>query len=96
MRSEPFLVAGSARACTRLIGAATGGTVVKTGAEGVFCAVLPADGIGLALKVRDGAARAAEVAVEWILARWGRLPDPAPSLLVNHSGVHVGEVRVAG
>jgi len=96
MRSEPFLVAGSARACTRLIGAATGATVVKAGAEGVFCAVVPADGIGLALKVRDGAARAAEVAVEWILARCGRLPDPVLSRLVNHSGVHVGEVRVAG
>jgi L-asparaginase II len=96
MRNEPFLVAGSSRACTRLIRTATGGTVVKTGAEGVFCAVLPADGYGLALKVRDGAGRAAEAAVEWILARCGRLPDPVPSPLVNHAGLQVGEVRVAG
>jgi len=96
MRSQPFLVAGSDRACTRLIGAATGGTVVKTGAEGVFSAVIPADGVGLALKVRDGAGRAAEVAVEWILAQCGHLRDPSPKLLVNRSGVHVGEVRVAG
>ncbi len=96
MRSEPFLVAGSGRACTRLIGAATGGTVVKTGAEGVFCAVVPAAGLGVALKVRDGAGRAAEVAVEWILARCGHLPDTTPSQLVNHSGVCVGEVWVVG
>ena len=96
MRSEPFHVAGSVRTCTRLIAAATGDTVVKTGAEGVFCAVLPADGLGLALKVRDGARRAAEVAVEWLLARYGRLGDPAPVRLVNLAGVVVGEVRVAG
>ena len=96
MRSEPFHVAGSVRTCTRLIATATGGTVGKTGAEGVFCAVLPADGLGLALKVRDGARRAAEVAIEWLLARYGRLGDPAPVRLVNLAGVVVGEVRVAG
>ena len=96
MRSEPFHVAGSVRTCTRLIATATGGTVVKTGAEGVFCAVLPADGLGLALKVRDGARRAAEVAIEWLLARYGRLGDLAPVRLVNLAGVVVGEVRVAG
>ena len=96
MRSEPFHVAGSVRTCTRIIATATGGTVVKTGAEGVFCAVLPADGLGLALKVRDGARRAAEVAIEWLLARYGRLGDPAPVRLVNFAGVVVGEVRVAG
>ena len=96
MRSEPFHVAGSVRTCTRIIATATGGTVVKTGAEGVFCAVLPADGLGLALKVRDGARRAAEVAIEWLLARYGRLGDPAPVRLVNLAGVVVGEVRVAG
>ena len=95
MRSEPFHVAGSVRTCTRIIATATGGTVVKTGAEGVFCAVLPADGLGLALKVRDGARRAAEVAIEWLLARYGRLGDPAPVRLVNLAGVVVGEVRVA-
>ena len=96
MRSEPFHVAGSVRTCTRIIATATGGTVVKTGAEGVFCAVLPADGLGLALKVRDGARRAAEVAIEWLLARYGRLGDLAPVRLVNLAGVVVGEVRVAG
>ncbi|MFT6549528.1 MAG: hypothetical protein ACJA0A_000665, partial [Acidimicrobiales bacterium] len=34
--------------------------------------------------------------VEWLLARCGRLPDPMPSPLVNHAGLQVGEVRVAG
>jgi L-asparaginase II len=88
-------VAGSDRACTRIIRAATGSTVVKTGAEGVFCAVLPADGLGLAVKVRDGARRAAEAAVVHLLADLGRLPDAVPELLRNLAGTIVGEIRVA-
>ncbi len=95
MRAQPFHVAGSDRACTRIIRAATGSTVVKTGAEGVFCAVLPADGLGLAVKVRDGARRAAEAAVVHLLADLGRLPDAVPELLRNRSGTIVGEIRVA-
>ncbi|MEC9000769.1 MAG: asparaginase [Actinomycetota bacterium] len=96
MRSERFHVAGSTRACTRLIGACTGGTVVKTGAEGVFCAVVSDDGLGLALKVRDGAGRAADAAVEWLLASLGRYDGPIGRILVNRAGIQVGEVRVAG
>lgn len=93
MRGEPFHVAGSTRACTRLIGACTGGTVVKTGAEGVFCAVVPDDGLGLALKVRDGAGRAAVAAVEWLLASLGRYDGPVGEVLHNRAGTPVGEVR---
>jgi len=94
MRAEPFLVAGTGRACTRLIGTATGGTVAKAGAEGVFCAVVPDEHLGLALKVRDGGARAAEAAATWLLARLGHL-DAAPSeVLLNRAGRPVGEVRV--
>ncbi len=96
MRSWRFHVAGSTRACTRLIGACTGGTVVKTGAEGVFCAVVSDDGLGLALKVRDGAGRAADAAVEWLLASLGRYDGPIGRILVNRAGIQVGEVRVAG
>ena len=96
MRAEPFHVAGSTRACTRLIGACSGGTVVKTGAEGVFCAVVPDDGLGLALKVRDGASRAAVVAVECLLASLGRYGGPVGEVLHNRAGTPVGEVRVAG
>ena len=94
MRAEPFLVAGTGRACTRLIGTATGGTVAKAGAEGVFCAVVPDEHLGLALKVRDGGARAAEAVATWLLARLGHL-DAAPfEVLVNRAGRPVGEVRV--
>lgn len=94
MRAEPFYVAGSTRTCTRVIGEATGSTVVKTGAEGVFCAVLPDDGLGLALKVRDGARRAADAAIAYLLADLGRLAPTGPESLANRAGTPVGEVRV--
>ena len=41
MNAEPFMVAGSGRFCTRINGALPGVAQVKTGAEGVFCAMLP-------------------------------------------------------
>ncbi|MEM0923062.1 MAG: asparaginase, partial [Pseudomonadota bacterium] len=54
MAAHPVLVAGEGRACTALIRAAAGKAVVKTGAEGVFVAILPESGLGIALKCDDG------------------------------------------
>ena len=58
MSAHPQLVAGSGRPCTAIMTAAPE-VVVKTGAEGVYAAALPALGLGLALKVEDGGGRAA-------------------------------------
>jgi L-asparaginase II len=69
MAAEPVLVAGEGRACTELIAAMRGRAVVKTGAEGVFTGILPDRGLGLAVKVEDGATRAAECAVAALLVR---------------------------
>ncbi len=44
MNAEPFMVAGSGRFCTRINAAAPGVIQVKTGAEGVFCGMLPTSG----------------------------------------------------
>ncbi len=96
MTAEPFLVAGTGRACTRLISATDGEAVVKAGAEGVFCGVLPDSGTGIALKVRDGASRAADAAVAWLLARCGVLAEEGPMPLGNRAGTMVGGVRVVG
>ena len=52
--AEPFYVAGSKRACTRLMQTAPGRIFAKTGAEGVFCAAIPEKGIAIALKCEDG------------------------------------------
>jgi L-asparaginase II len=61
MRSHPDLLGGAGRSVTRLIQAVPG-LIAKDGAEGVYAAALP-DGGAVALKIDDGAARAAELAV---------------------------------
>lgn len=57
MRSEPFLIAGTARLDTDLMRAAHGRVIAKVGAEGVYCAAIPEQRLGLAIKVEDGATR---------------------------------------
>ncbi len=93
MVARPDLVAGEGRACTALM-RAMDGVAVKTGAEGVFVAILPCQGLGVALKVSDGATRASECAVAAILARLGVL-DPAlvETPVVNWRGITTGVVR---
>jgi L-asparaginase II len=103
MAAEPFLVAGSGRFDTAAIEATSGAVLVKTGAEGVYAAILTDRGLGLALKVDDGAKRAAEVALGHALRRLGALPDGAATRLAaflepavhNVAGRVVGRVRVA-
>lgn len=100
MGEHPGMVAGEGRACT-LIMEALPGVIVKTGAEGVFTAALPARGLGLALKVEDGATRASEVAVMALLERLGavdeaardRLKTIARPTLRNHAGTVVGRIE---
>ena len=95
MIAEPFLVAGTDRACTRLMEAASGNAAVKTGAEGVFCGVDLREGFAFALKARDGQARAAEIAAEWLLDRLGCVEFAAPRTITNWAGTNVGEIRVS-
>ena len=95
MVEEPFLVAGTDRACTRLMESAEGDAAVKTGAEGVFCGVDLRAGFAFALKARDSQARAAEKAAEWVLDRLGSIDFAEPTILQNWAGTAVGEVRVS-
>jgi L-asparaginase II len=69
MHAHPVLMSGHGRPCARLIAAMPDG-IVKTGAEGVFAAALPAQGFGLAVKIDDGAGRAAVVAITALLERY--------------------------
>ncbi|BCH26052.1 asparaginase [Mesorhizobium sp. L-8-3] len=101
--AEPFYVAGTNRACTRLMEAAPGRIFVKTGAEGVFCGALEELGLGIAIKCDDGASRAAEVVVSQVLASLlhkdgdvsTRLAGLARPELRNWRGTHVGRLRPA-
>jgi L-asparaginase II len=100
--AEPFYVAGTGRACTKLMEVAPGRIFAKTGAEGVFCAAIPQQGIAIALKCDDGASRAAEAIVMATLARFfekggdvhAGLMAMANKSLSNWNGIHVGDIRV--
>ncbi|RJL06603.1 asparaginase [Paracoccus siganidrum] len=102
MRAHPELVAGEGRACTILMRATGGRVAAKTGAEAVFVAILPERGLGVALKIRDGATRAAEAAITALLVHLGALApdDPAvsrhlPQPIRNWRGIATGEMRTA-
>ena len=71
---HPLAMAGEGRVCSALNALKrTDGVelLVKTGAEGVYCAALPGLGLGVALKAEDGATRASEAALLAVLDRMG-------------------------
>jgi L-asparaginase II len=59
----PDLVGGTERLCTRVMEVTQGRVFLKVGAEGIYCAGAPGAELGIALKVEDGAGRAAEAAI---------------------------------
>jgi L-asparaginase II len=101
--AEPLYVAGTDRACTRIMEAGKGRVFVKTGAEGVYCAAVPELGLGIALKCEDGAGRASEAVVCSVLAHLlrddaelsGKLVGLAHSTLRNWNGIKVGAIQPA-
>lgn len=102
MAAHPELVAGEGRATTDLIRASAGRAVVKTGAEGVFTAILPERGLGIALKIDDGASRGSEAAIAALLARHGALErghrvfrQLAEAPIRNWRGIEHGHLRAA-
>lgn len=104
MIAEPVMVAGFGKLSTELISASAGAVLVKEGAEGVIAAAVPAKGLGFALKVADGAGRAAEVAMIALLRFFGAIshemqrtlePRFEPELK-NWRGIRVGVIRAAG
>ncbi len=102
MLAHPELVAGEGRACTELMRAMGGRVAVKTGAEAVFVAIAPERGLGIALKIEDGATRGSEAAITALLVHYGLL-DPAHPVvgkylrrpLRNWRGVDVAQRRLA-
>lgn len=81
MISNPELVSGTGRACAILMRAAAGKAAVKAGAEGFYAAIVPTMKLGIAVKIDDGAPRAAETAIAEILRQLGLLNG---STLANH------------
>jgi L-asparaginase II len=94
---NPELVAGKGRADTVVMRALPGKVFIKTGAEGVYCGAFPELGLGFALKIDDGAKRAAAGAAMALVEAF----YPAARGLMPYGpirtwrGVEVGEVRTA-
>ena len=92
MRAHPELLRGPLAADTALI-RALDGWVAKGGAEGLFCAA-SADGLGLALKVADGAFRAIHPALGHLLGLLGlEAPGIGEQEVRNTRGETVGWLR---
>ncbi len=99
MLRHPELIAGEGRPCTELMRAHPGRVIAKVGAEGVYCAWLTGERLGVALKVADGHGVAAALAIAAVLEALGLKPRPASLTVranVNTRGETVGELRVNG
>ncbi|MGI9353378.1 MAG: asparaginase [Rhizobiaceae bacterium] len=100
--AHPEMVAGDERVCTLLMQALGKRAFVKTGAEGVYTASLPELGYGVAMKARDGNARAVEVAVSAVIEQCLDLNDEEAKclkplcepVLKNRNNIEVGCIRL--
>lgn len=101
MMQHPDLVSGEGGACTRLMRAMGHRAAIKTGAEGVFIAIVPELKLGVALKVADGATRGSEATIAYILGRLGVLDSKHPEArafthgpIRNWNGIETGHYRI--
>ena len=103
MAGHPDMVAGQRRFCTGLMRATDGRLVTKAGAEGLQCVAVPAKGLGVVVKARDGARRAVGPAlVGWLRAldlisaseEEAMAPFARP-LVTNHRSLVVGSLVAA-
>lgn len=102
MMAYPELVAGEGETCTDLMRAMGGRVAIKYGAESVYTAILPDQGLGMAIKITDGGKRAVLTAITSLLVRAGVL-DPAhpaaqarlPAVQINCRGLAVAELHTS-
>ena len=101
MAAEPLLVAGTDTITSAVLATAGPRVAVKNGAEGMFCAALRQQGLGIAIKIADGAARAADVVLGAILVKVGAIDRSETAALAaffspevrNIAGTVVGRLR---
>ncbi len=101
IRARPFLFGGTDRFDTTLIEETEGRVISKVGAEGVHTITVPGMGLGIAIKVEDGALRAQHIAVLRALRMMGVLGEELSPRLAewgfkqirNTRGEIVGEIR---
>lgn len=103
VKSHPFYLAGSDNFVTAVIEKSQGRSIIKTGAEGVVCGVLPEKRMAFAVKASDGAGRAAQVVTASLLLQLGGLSEAEFRALSAHTlpeiknwkGEVVGQMRIA-
>ncbi|PPD14932.1 MAG: asparaginase [Methylobacterium sp.] len=98
--ASPFHVAGTGRFDTIAMETLRERAFIKTGAEGVYCGALPELGLGIALKIDDGATRASETTIAALLTRFLELGSEAKAVterldhrMTNWNGIEVGRMR---
>ena len=100
IRARPLLFGGTDRFDTVLLEETDGRILAKIGAEGVHSATVLDAGIGVVVKVEDGATRAQFPALLRLLQHVGALPETLPPRLAeilrrpvrNTRGEHVGVI----
>ncbi len=101
--NEPLYIAGHGTVVSELNEITKGRVLAKTGAEGIVIAALPERGLGIAVKILDGSARARSVALLAILDYLDVLSDEEKAglkahitpTIINSRGHAVGEIRAA-
>lgn len=101
MAANPELVSGTGRSDLAISRAGRSGWVAKAGAEGVQAIGVRSAGLGIAVKILDGNARALSVIVVAVLRQLGLLSardeiamqDLAHPSVLNCNGLAVGEIR---
>ena len=93
MTTYPNLIAGPERFDTLTMEQEDSSFVIKTGAEGVYAGILPELGLGIALKIDDGAKRAAETAIVAILNYLGVIKNFPEKHIFNAAKKRVGVIR---
>jgi L-asparaginase II len=95
--AEPELIAGIGRLDTNVHMAFKGDAYIKTGAEGAYAGVFPKLGLGFAMKIDDGATRAADAVVRLIMGAYvaGAREKLTLKTLKNAQGRDVGVIRAS-
>jgi L-asparaginase II len=101
MRRHPDLVSGAGRVDLALMQTAPGDWVSKVGADGVQAIGIASHGLGIAIRVADGNARALHAVTVEVLRQLGLLDDPGATPLApfarpqikNYRGTVTGRVE---
>lgn len=101
MVAYPENVTGKGELDTDLMSASGGRVVAKLGAEGLLCLGLMELGVGIAIRILDGAERSLDVVTAATLEQLGLAESSVlasvqarhPPVVRNHNGWQVGEIR---